>query len=225
MKILLATRNKGKVDELAELIAKSGLTTGGYTSVAGGQANGPKAGFSILSLNDFPDLPEIEESGLTFAENALHKARVAFGHTKIMTLADDSGLEVDALNGAPGVYSARYAGEPKDDERNIQKLLADLQGVPEEARTARFRCSLAVIIPDGREYLLEGVVEGRILQEKKGKGGFGYDPVFYLPELGKTMAELEMEEKNTISHRAQAFRQLIPLLEEVLSGQNLGKVL
>jgi XTP/dITP diphosphohydrolase len=173
----------------------------------------------LLSWNDFPELPEIEENGKTFAENAFIKARAAFQRTKIMPLADDSGLEVDALHGAPGIFSARYAGEPKDDERNIKKLLNELKDVPEEKRTARFRCSLAVITPDGQEQLLEGTVEGRILKEKKGKGGFGYDPVFYLPEFGKTMAELPMEVKNSISHRARAFQQLIPFLENILSGQ------
>ncbi|NLM20478.1 MAG: XTP/dITP diphosphatase [Peptococcaceae bacterium] len=219
MKILLATKNKGKVEEFAELIAKSGIKSPDL------QSNNAKTSLSILSLNDFPELPEIEENGQTFAENALIKARAAFAQTKLMTLADDSGLEVDALDGAPGIYSARYAGEPKDDERNIQKLLADLQDVPEEARTASFRCSLAIIMPDGQEHLIEGTVEGRILKEKKGQGGFGYDPVFYLPELGKTMAELQMEEKNANSHRARAFRQAIPFLEKVLTGQNTGEVL
>jgi len=195
MEILLATTNNGKVLELAEMLKTNEI--------------------NILSLSDFPGLPEIEENGRTFAENALIKARTASAWTKMITLADDSGLEVDALNGAPGIFSARYAGEPKNDACNIEKLLAELNHVPENARTARFRCCLAIVTPDGQESLIEGKVEGTILKTKKGKGGFGYDPVFYLPELGRTMAELTIEEKNTISHRAQAFLKAVPMLTQM----------
>ncbi|QHA01511.1 XTP/dITP diphosphatase [Dehalobacter restrictus] len=192
MQVLLATMNKGKVMELEGLLNDEKI--------------------EILSLSDLPDYQEVEESGSTFAENAFIKARAACAAGKIITLADDSGLEVDALTGAPGVFSARYAGEPKNDERNIEKLLTDLEGVSEEKRTARFRCALAIVCPDGREYLTEGSVEGRILTERIGTGGFGYDPVFYLPDLQKTMAELSLDEKNCLSHRARAFAKAVPLL-------------
>lgn len=197
MQILLATANQGKVKELEEMLAGEAI--------------------SVLSLSAFPDFPEIEETGLTFAENALLKARAAAAWTGLVALADDSGLEVDALGGEPGVFSARYAGEPKDDERNIEKLLYKLEGIPEEERTARFRSSLAIVCPDGQEFLTEGKVEGRILFAKRGTGGFGYDPVFYLPERQKTMAELSLEEKNSLSHRAQAFRQAVPILKALKS--------
>ncbi|NLI93422.1 MAG: XTP/dITP diphosphatase [Peptococcaceae bacterium] len=200
MQVLLATANQGKVRELEEML------------------NGKD--INVLSLTDFPDLPDIEENGETFAENAMIKARTAASFTGLVTLADDSGLEVDALQGAPGVYSARYAGLPKDDERNIDKLLAELQGVSEKERTGRFRCCLAIISPDGTEILTEGSVEGLILGHRKGEGGFGYDPVFYLPELNKTMAELSLEEKNILSHRAQAFRKAVPVLTEILKNEN-----
>jgi len=195
MEILLATANQGKVKELESLL--TGL------------------GIRVRSLRDFPDIGEIEENGATFAENAKIKARAGAAETKLVTLADDSGLEVDGINGEPGVYSARYAGEPKDDERNTQKLLKKLEGLPEQKRTARFRCCLAVVSPDGQEHLTEGAVEGLILPSKRGMGGFGYDPVFYLPEKGRTMAELSLEEKNTWSHRAQAFHKAVPILKEI----------
>jgi XTP/dITP diphosphohydrolase len=195
MKILLATANMGKIRELQEMLK--------------GQA------IQVLSLKDFPDFPEIEETGTSFAENALLKARKAAEVSGLVSLADDSGLEVDALNGEPGIFSARYAGEPKSDERNIDKLLAKLESVPEGNRTARFRCVIAVVVPDGREFLAEGTVEGRILFARRGLGGFGYDPVFFLPQLNKTMAELSLEEKNTISHRAQALLKAVPLIQSL----------
>lgn len=200
MKIVLATANKGKVKELAGMLEDGRIT--------------------VLSLDDFPGFPDIEETGGTFAENALLKARAACVRTKLIALADDSGLEVDALNGAPGIYSARYAGEPKDDGRNIVKLLAELKDIPDEARTARFRCCLAIAVPGGEEMIVEGSVEGRILRAPKGSGGFGYDPVFYLPAYGRTMAELTLEEKNRISHRAQALQTAVPLLKQMLSQEN-----
>ncbi|AFV03663.1 MULTISPECIES: XTP/dITP diphosphatase [unclassified Dehalobacter] len=198
MKVLLATMNKGKVMELEGLLNDGKI--------------------EILSLSDLSDYQEVEESGSTFAENAFIKARAACATGKMITLADDSGLEVDALAGAPGVLSARYAGEPKNDEHNIEKLLTDLEGVPEENRTARFRCALAIICPDGQEYLTEGSVEGRILTERIGTGGFGYDPVFYLPDLQKTMAELSLDEKNCLSHRARAFAKAVPLLTALMKS-------
>ena len=198
MKIILATQNQGKVRELRELLVDEDI--------------------EVLSLLDIPDWEEVEENGVTFAENAALKAREAVRRTGLIALADDSGLEVDALDGAPGVYSARYAGEPKDDERNIDKLLHLLEMIPENKRTARFRCALVMATPFGEEYLTEGAVEGRILTQRRGSDGFGYDPVFYLPEFARTMAELTLTEKNTLSHRAQAFRKVVPMLRTVGRG-------
>lgn len=201
MKIILATQNQGKVRELRELLVDGEI--------------------EVLSLLDIPDWEDVEENGVTFAENAALKAREAVRRTGLIALADDSGLEVDALDGAPGVYSARYAGEPKDDERNTDKLLHLLETIPKDKRTARFRCSLVMATPFGKEYLTEGAVEGRILTQRRGSDGFGYDPVFYLPEFARTMAELTLTEKNTLSHRAQAFRKVIPILQGLKGSQKV----
>lgn len=195
MKILLATQNQGKVKELQEMLADTQI--------------------DILSLYDIENWEDVEETGSTFAENASLKARAAAERTGYIALADDSGLEVDALDGAPGVYSARYAGEPKDDERNNDKLLKALEKVPDEERTARFRCALVIATPDGKEYLTEGTVEGRISRVRRGKDGFGYDPLFFMPDFGRTMAELTLTQKNKLSHRAQAFQKAIPILKEL----------
>ena len=193
MKIILATQNQGKIRELQELLVDEGI--------------------EVLSLLDIPDWEDVEETGETFADNAALKARAALERTGLIALADDSGLEVDALGGAPGVYSARYAGEPKDDERNNDKLLDLLVTTSDEQRTARFRCALVMATPFGKEYLTEGAVEGQILRQRRGQDGFGYDPIFYLPEYARTMAELTLTEKNELSHRAQAFRKVIPILQ------------
>ncbi|WP_047811586.1 XTP/dITP diphosphatase [Desulfosporosinus acididurans] len=195
MKILLATQNQGKVRELQELLADEEI--------------------EVVSLRDLPDWEEVEENGETFAENAALKARAAVQRTGLIALADDSGLEVDALNGAPGVFSARFAGEPKDDERNNDKLLGLLETIPDDKRTARFRCALVIAIPEGKEYLTEGTVEGKILRERRGTDGFGYDPLFLVPELGRTLAEISLTEKNDLSHRARAFRKAIPILQRL----------
>lgn len=162
---------------------------------------------------------EIEETGSTFEENALLKARGIQQYTGTMVLADDSGIAVDALGGAPGVYSARYAGEECDDEQNNQKLLEALEGVPEEARGARFICSIVLLFPNGKILKAKGVTEGKIGFERKGQGGFGYDPIFVLPG-GKTMAELTPEEKNRISHRGKALRKIKTLLKEEYRNEN-----
>ena len=198
MKIILATQNQGKIREFQELLEDKGI--------------------EVLSLLDIPDWEDVEENGKTFADNAALKARAAAQKTGLVALADDSGLEVDALNGAPGVYSARYAGEPKDDERNIDKLLQRLDTISDDQRTARFRCALIMATPVGKEYLTEGVVEGQILRQRRGQDGFGYDPIFYLPEYARTMAELTLTEKNQLSHRAQAFRKVIPILQKYVEG-------
>jgi len=201
MKILLATQNQGKVRELQELLTDEDI--------------------EVLSLQDIPDWEEVEETGKTFAENAALKASAALHRTGLIALADDSGLEVDALDGWPGVYSARFSGEPKDDERNNDKLLHLLESIPDDQRIARFRCALVIATPDGKEYLTEGSVEGRILTQRRGKGGFGYDPLFFVSEFARTMAELNLAQKNKLSHRAQAFRKVIPILRGLSGGTPL----
>lgn len=195
MKVLLATQNQGKVKELQELLADAQV--------------------EVLSLRDIGNWEEVEETGSTFAENAALKARAAAERTGYISIADDSGLEVDALEGAPGVYSARFAGEPKDDERNNDKLLKLLADIPEDERTGRFRCALVIATPEGKEYFTEGTAEGKILRTRRGQGGFGYDPLFFMPDFGRTMAELTMSQKNKLSHRAQAFQKAIPILKEL----------
>lgn len=171
-------------------------------------------GINVLSLEDFPDIPEIAEDGETFLDNALKKARAVAELTGETVLADDSGLEVEALKGAPGVHSSRYAGDGADDAKNITKLLAELREVPPGERKAAFRCVLVLYQPGGRWETFEGRWEGEIAQAPAGEGGFGYDPVFYLPESGLTVAELSAESKNRLSHRARAFEKLKERLGE-----------
>jgi len=189
--VVLATGNKGKVKEFSNLLE----------GVFG----------KIISLSDLGSPPEVIEDGLTFRDNALKKAREIAQYSGKLTLADDSGLEVDALNGRPGIYSTRYSGEDATNKMNIVKLLAELGHNPN--RKARFVCVLALVDPNGEELVVEGFCEGVILDEPRGEGGFGYDPVFYLPDRRKTMAELEPELKNTISHRANALKRLKTELE------------
>jgi XTP/dITP diphosphohydrolase len=162
----------------------------------------------ILSLGDFPSLPPIIEDGNTFRENALKKARIVAHHTGRLTIADDSGLEVDYLNGDPGVHSARFAGEDASDTENNRKLLQCLEGIPLSQRGAVFRCVIAVVDPQGRESAIEGICRGVIGETEKGNMGFGYDPLFIIPEVGKTLAELPLEEKNRISHRGKVLAVL-----------------
>ena len=195
-KIVLATGNRGKVRELKKLLENMPV--------------------EVLSLADFPELPEVVEDGSTFAENALKKARQISRATGLLTLADDSSLEVDFLGGAPGVHSARFAGPRKSDADNNQKLLELLKDVPEEKRTARFRCVIAVAAPGARVETAEGTCEGIVGFAPKGEGGFGYDPLFYVPEFGRTFAELSMDIKNKISHRGKALIKARDILEEML---------
>lgn len=165
-------------------------------------------GLRILSLNDFSDIPEIEEDGKTFTENALKKARFYSTYFDQLTLADDSGLEVETLKGMPGIHSARYAGERASPQENNRKLLREMEGIPTSKRGARFKCVMAFASTDGRQAVTEGVCRGRIGFKEEGKRGFGYDPLFILPKRGKTMAELSLEEKNKMSHRGKALRKL-----------------
>ncbi len=177
-------------------------------------------GAAMRSLEEYPDLPEIVEDGASFLENALKKARTVAEFTGEIALADDSGLEVEALNGAPGIYSSRYAGNGADDADNIRKLLNDLQGVPPAERGAAFRCVLVLYRPDGRYEAFEGRWAGRITEEPAGEGGFGYDPVFFLPDRGVTVAQIAPDVKNRISHRAQAFGKLKVWLQK--ESQEIG---
>jgi len=197
--VVLATHNLGKVKELKDLLADLTFE------------------IEVKSLQDFPDLGVIEETGSTFQENARLKAEAVYAFTGLPSIADDSGLEVDALGGAPGVYSARYAGEGATDADNNEKLLRELAGVPEEQRGARFRSVICAVFGPGREYFAEGVCEGRIAFAPRGSNGFGYDPLFLLaPDYQRTMAELSLAEKNQVSHRSRAFRNLKPLLVQLL---------
>jgi XTP/dITP diphosphohydrolase len=159
-------------------------------------------------------MPETVEDGETFQENAIKKAREAAQFTGILALADDSGLEVDCLDGLPGVHSARFAGEPKDDAANNAKLLTLMQDIPWEQRTARFRCVVALCTPQGKVFTSDGSCEGYILEYLKGKGGFGYDPLFYVPDLNQTFAEIDIEIKNKISHRGKALSGALKILTE-----------
>ncbi|MDI3340372.1 MAG: RdgB/HAM1 family non-canonical purine NTP pyrophosphatase [Sphaerobacter sp.] len=195
--IVLASNNRGKVEELARLL--------------------PDWVRVLTAAEAGVQLPE--ETGTTFAENALLKARAAAAQSGHIALADDSGLEVDALGGEPGVRSARYAGEPTDDAANNALLLERLHGVPAERRSARFRSAVAVVLPDGREHVAEGTIEGTILEEPRGSGGFGYDPLFLPAGSTRTMAELTVDEKNELSHRGRAFRAAATWLLPILEGQ------
>ncbi|WP_205324269.1 RdgB/HAM1 family non-canonical purine NTP pyrophosphatase [Glycomyces sp. YM15] len=190
MRVLLATRNVGKIDELREILAEAAPH------------------IELVGLNAVADYPETPETELTFAGNALLKARDGVKHTGLATIADDSGLAVDALNGMPGVLSARWAGSAKDDAANNALLLDQLADVPDELRGAKFVCAAAIVRPDGRELVVHGEMHGKVGREPKGDNGFGYDPLFTPDGFDRTSAELSAAEKNAISHRGKAFREL-----------------
>ena len=196
--VVIATRNPGKLREIQAILSSFPL--------------------KFLSLEDFPDIPEVVEDGATFSENAGKKASIIARFTGRLAIADDSGLAVDALQGGPGVLSSRYAGENATDQERCQKLLVEMASIPEGKRQAKFVCAMAVALPGGKMQVVEGECRGWITFAPRGKGGFGYDPVFFLPELGKTMAELEPEEKNRLSHRARALEKLKAILPEFLSS-------
>ena len=168
----------------------------------------------ILSMKEAGIQAEIEEDGKSFEENALIKARAVCRLAGEMVLADDSGLEIDYLNGEPGIYSARYMGEDTSYRIKNQNLMDRLSGVPDEKRTARFVCAIAAAFPDGREYVVRGTIEGRIGYEERGENGFGYDPIFYLPDRDVSTAQLSREEKNSISHRGNALKKMKEPLEK-----------
>lgn len=192
MGLIIATKNPGKVREIRKALKGLGLR--------------------IHSLNDFSDVPEIEEDGKSFTENALKKARFYSKYSGKLIIADDSGLEVDALKGLPGIYSARYAGERASNRENNRKLLREMEGVPLSKRGARFKCAMAIVSNEGKEVVAEGSCKGRIGIKEVGKKGFGYDPLFILPQCGKTMAQLSLSEKNRISHRGKALKKLIKII-------------
>lgn len=191
MKMVAATNNKGKLNELVSILSKLGI--------------------EVISLEESGYYEEIEENGKTFEENALIKAEAVMRVTGLAAIGDDSGLEIDALNGEPGIYSARYA-KPGLRKKTV---LDKLRGVPEKKRTARFVCAIACVLPNGEKIITRGICEGKILNECRGEGGFGYDPIFYVPEYRQTFAEMPAELKNRVSHRARA----IQLMAEKLKGR------
>ncbi|PSL35180.1 XTP/dITP diphosphohydrolase [Planomicrobium soli] len=187
-RVIIATQNKGKAKDFETLLSP--------------------LGYKVLTLRDIAEEMDVEETGITFEENAIIKAEAVAEALQTTVIADDSGLEIDALNGEPGVYSARYAGGEKSDYANIDKVLSKLDGVLDEERTARFRCVLAVAAPGQKTITFSGSCEGHILHERRGENGFGYDPIFFVPTINKSMAELSPEEKAAISHRGNALREL-----------------
>lgn len=194
--IVLSSRNRKKTQEVSEILGS--------------------VGFTVIPVTDFPDVPDVEEDGLTFAENAAKKASQVAVHLNQWVIGEDSGLIVDALNGAPGIYSARYSGAGATDERNNAKLIADLAGVAEDKRGAGYICSVALSNPAGEiRIACEGTCRGRILSEANGTGGFGYDPYFLIPEYHMTFGQLSSVVKHRLSHRARAFSKFIPLLQNI----------
>ena len=199
MQIVLATHNRGKMKEMSSILAHLPV--------------------KLLTLDDFPQIGEIPETGETLKENAFIKAETVHQKTGLPALADDTGLEVVALDGAPGVHSSRYDGETATFEDNCRKMLQEMDGIPAEERTAQFHTVIAFVSNSGNEWT-EGMVEGRILENKRGDGGFGYDPLFYYPPLKKTFAELNSEQKNNISHRGKALRNFCQILEKRILTNN-----
>lgn len=186
--VIIATKNRGKAKEFESIFAPRG--------------------FLVKTLLDYPEIEDVEETGQSFEENAILKAEAVSRQLNKIVISDDSGLMVDALDGRPGIYSARFAGEEKNDQANIDKVLTELKGVLTEKRTAKFYCALAVAAPGQKTFTVFGTCEGRILEEKIGTNGFGYDPIFFVEQLGLSMAELTSEKKNKISHRANALAKL-----------------
>lgn len=197
MELVLATRNQGKLKEIRDCLADLPLT--------------------LLSLEDFPDVPAVVEDGATFEANALKKARQTAQYLDRAVLADDSGLEVRILNNRPGVFSARYAGEGASDAANNAKLLAELQDIPPGQRQARFVCAIAVVTPTGQEWVVRGICEGEIVSRSRGTRGFGYDPLFRIPQLDKTFGEIDRATKALWSHRGKALMQLHRELEKKIN--------
>jgi XTP/dITP diphosphohydrolase len=201
-RVVVATRNQGKVAELCRILAPYDV--------------------DLVDIDAFPDVPDVAETGDTFAANALLKAHAVAAATGLVAVADDSGLSVDALNGMPGIFSARWSGRHGDDAANLQLVLAQLTDVPDERRGAAFVCAAAAAAPDGRELVMEGRLAGSLIRTPRGDNGFGYDPVFVPRGGDRTTAELSAADKDAISHRGQAFRALAPRLAELLVGETAG---
>ncbi|WP_236243303.1 RdgB/HAM1 family non-canonical purine NTP pyrophosphatase [Streptomyces sp. CC228A] len=197
-RLILATRNAKKITELRAILADAGLT------------------HDLVGADAYPEVPDVKETGVTFAENALLKAHALARATGHPAIADDSGLCVDVLGGAPGIFSARWAGTHGDDRANLDLLLAQLADIDAPHRGAHFACAAALALPDGTEHVVEGRLEGTLRHTPSGTGGFGYDPVLQPHGETRTCAELSPEEKNAISHRGKAFRALVPVLRDVL---------
>jgi XTP/dITP diphosphohydrolase len=198
-KVVLATRNGGKLLELHRILDAAGLD------------------IQLVGMDAFPDVPDVVETGATFVDNALLKARAAYEATGLLAVADDSGLAVDALNGMPGVLSARWAGRHGDDKANLDLVLGQLTDVPDERRGAAFICAAAAVGPDGAEAVAEGLMEGVLIREPRGTNGFGYDPIFLPYGFEVTTAQMSDADKDAISHRGKAFRAMAPLLAELLA--------
>jgi len=197
-KIVLATHNPSKLAELRRILAAS------------------RVDVDVADLDDYPDMPDVAETGSTFQDNALLKARAVAAHTGLPAVADDSGLCVDALNGMPGVLSARWSGRHGDDEANLRLLLAQLADVPADRRAAHFYCAAALVLPSGSEHVTEGTLYGWLADAPRGTNGFGYDPIFVPDSSGLTTAQLPAEEKDAISHRGRALRALAPIIAALL---------
>jgi XTP/dITP diphosphohydrolase len=199
MRVVLATQNAHKLVEMRRILDEAGLD------------------IELVGTDQFPDLTDVVENGSTFAANALLKARSVCAETGLPAIADDSGLSVDALNGMPGIFSARWSGSHGDDLANLNLLLGQLTDVPDARRGAAFHCAAAVVLPDGTERLVEGTIDGTLIREPRGTNGFGYDPIFVPLGESRTTAEMSAEEKDAISHRGRAMRALVPVLRELLT--------
>jgi XTP/dITP diphosphohydrolase len=196
--VIIATKNRGKACEFEDIFRSRG--------------------YEIRTLLDYPDIEDIDETGNTFEENAILKAEAVSATLNKLVISDDSGLVIDALDGRPGIFSARYAGEQKNDEANIDKVLEEMSEIPQSERTARFYCALALAAPGQKTLTVSGTCEGKILGERRGTNGFGYDPIFFVSEKGLSMAELSSAEKNQISHRANAIHKLDKILDSFLES-------
>lgn len=199
IRVVIASRNIHKIEEMRRILGAAGLE------------------LDLVGLQEFPDLPDVEETGVTFAENALLKAREICAFTGLPAIADDSGLSVDALNGMPGIYSARWAGTHGNDRANLELLLAQLSHVAQDRRTAAFHCAAAIALPGGAERVVEGIMAGHVIAAPRGANGFGYDPIFVADGYEITTAEMDSASKDAISHRGRAIEALAPLLKQLLA--------
>ncbi|MEY4137040.1 MAG: hypothetical protein RL205_1168 [Actinomycetota bacterium] len=199
MRVVLATKNAHKLIEMRRILDDAGLD------------------IELIGTDEFPGLTDVAETGSTFAANALLKARSVCAETGLPAIADDSGLGVDALNGMPGIFSARWSGAHGDDVANLNLLLGQLSDVPDARRGAAFHCAAAVVLPDGTERVVEGTIDGTLIREPRGSNGFGYDPIFIPVGESRTTAEMSADEKDAISHRGRAMRALVPVLQDILT--------